>query len=67
MIVIGHPFSFCLCLTRFLLKVKIIHSYLGINIISYMEMKFHVSGTFSIDVIISFIKFILINFAVYVL
>lgn len=32
-----------------------------------MEIKFHVSGTFSIDVTILFIKFILRNNAVYVL
>lgn len=62
-----HPFSLCLCLTRFLLRLKIIHSYLGINIISYVEMKFHVSGTFSIDVTTSFIKFIQRNIVVYVL
>lgn len=37
------------------------------NIISYMEIKFHVSGTFSMDVTILFIKFILRNNAVYVL
>lgn len=67
MIIIEHPFSLCLCLTRFLLRVKIIHSDLGINIISYMEMKFRVSGTFSIGVTILFIKFILRNIAVYVL
>lgn len=32
-----------------------------------MEMKFHVSGTFSLDVKILFIKFILRNIAIYVL